>query len=84
VAEGWLLLAGVLTLGATVGLGALALSATDGSPDRVDRTLMTFGSALVVLGVLFGEDPPVGFALMAVGVVASLAAWLLPAHAHIH
>jgi hypothetical protein len=39
---------------------------------KEDNTILTVGLALVVLGIIFGDDPLVGYSFIGVGVLLSI------------
>jgi peptidoglycan/LPS O-acetylase OafA/YrhL len=64
----WLLIA----VGAAVILVAVILLRGKKERAREDYALPTLGSILVVLGVMFGDDPLIGYSFIGVGVLLSI------------
>ena len=83
MAEGWVLIAGLAALFGVIGISAVVLRARRGSPEPQD-SLFVLGPTLVVLGLIFGEDPLLGYGLIVAGVALSILAAILrrPAASH--
>jgi hypothetical protein len=64
----WLLIA----LGVAVILAAAILLTRKKEPAREDYALLTLGPTLVVLGIIFGDDPLIGYSFIGVGVLLSI------------
>ena len=64
----WLLIA----IGAAVILAAVILLRKRKEPTKEDYALLTLGPTLVVLGIIFGDDPLVGYSFIGVGVLLSI------------
>jgi len=65
--ESWMFMAAlVVTAAAIVYLGRSR------RPLSRDNTLLTLGSALVVLGIIFGEDRLIGYSFLGTGVLLSI------------
>jgi hypothetical protein len=73
MAEGWALVAGMVALIVALAMTALSLLWPRG-PARPGIDPAGFGAALVVMGIVFGGDPFLGYALIAAGVVVSVGA----------
>lgn len=71
MAEGWVLVAGLTALFLVISMAALVLRARGGAPVPAD-SLVALGPTLVVLGIIFGEDPLIGYGLILAGVVCSV------------
>ena len=71
MAEGWVLVAGIAAFFLTVSLAAVLLRATGGSRGGRDG-LLALGPTLVVLGIIFGDDPLVGYTFIGAGVILSI------------
>jgi hypothetical protein len=64
----WLLIA----IGAAVILAAVILLTRKKERAREDYALLTLGPILVVLGIIFSNDPLVGYSFIGVGVLLSI------------
>jgi hypothetical protein len=64
----WLL----IVIGAAVILAAVILLTRKKERTREDYALLTLGPTLVVLGIIFGDDPLVGYSFIGVGVLLSI------------
>jgi threonine/homoserine/homoserine lactone efflux protein len=64
----WLLIA----IGASVILAAVILLTKRKERAREDYALLTLGPPLVVLGIIFGDDPLMGYSFIGVGVLLSI------------
>ncbi len=64
----WLLIA----IGASVILAAVILLTRKKGRAREDYALLAPGSTLVVLGIIFGADPLIGYSFIGVGVLLSI------------
>jgi hypothetical protein len=64
----WLLIA----IGAAVILAAAILLTRKKERTREDYALLTLGPTLVVLGIIFGDDPLIGYSFIGVGVLLSI------------
>jgi cytochrome bd-type quinol oxidase subunit 2 len=64
----WLLIA----IGAAIILAAVILLTIKKERAREDYALLTLGSTLVVLGIIFGDDPLIGYSFIGVGVLLSI------------
>jgi len=73
VAEGWLMTIGLAALACAVGVVIVALRAREGSPKAADG-LLALGPTLVALGILFGDEPLVGYGLIGSGVIVAIVA----------
>jgi len=73
MAEGWTLVVGILALVIALAMTALSLLRPRG-PARPDIDPAGLGAALVVIGIVFGDDPFLGYTLIAAGVVVSVGA----------
>lgn len=72
MAEGWVLAAGLTALLLAISAAAVVLRARRGSATAEDG-LLGLGPALVALGIIFGQDPLVGYGLIAAGVMLAVA-----------
>jgi uncharacterized membrane protein len=72
MAEGWTLGVGILALVIALAMTALSLLRPRG-PARPGLDPAGLGAALVVMGIVFGDEP-LGYALVAAGVVVSVGA----------
>jgi hypothetical protein len=75
MAEGWVLVVGVAALLGLIGLTAVTLNARRGSLEA-QHGLLALGPALVALGIIFGENPVIGYGLIAAGVIIAVAVGL--------
>jgi hypothetical protein len=75
-AWGWTLVVGIAALLLVLVMAVLAYRAERG-PFRPRLEPSTLGAGLVVMGIVFGEDPVVGYGLIAAGVLVSVAAVVL-------
>jgi hypothetical protein len=73
MAEGWTLVVGILALAVALAMTALSIFRPHG-PARPGLDPVGLGAALVVMGIAFGDDPLVGYTLIAAGVVVSVGA----------
>jgi uncharacterized membrane protein len=73
IAGGWVLVVGIAALLLVLVMAVLAHRA-DRGPVRPRFEPATLGAGLVVMGIVFGEDPVVGYGLIAAGVIVSVAA----------
>jgi uncharacterized membrane protein len=73
IAGGWVLVVGIAALLLVLVMAVLA-HRTDRGPVRPRFEPATLGAGLVVMGIVFGEDPVVGYGLIAAGVIVSVAA----------
>jgi drug/metabolite transporter (DMT)-like permease len=64
----WLLIA----IGAAVILAAVILLTRKKERAKEDYALLTLGPTLVVLGIIFGDDPLIGYSFIGVGVLLSV------------
>ena len=64
----WILVA----IGAAVILVAVILLRRKRGRTKEDYALLTLGLTLVVLGIIFGDDPLVGYSFIGVGVLLSI------------
>ena len=71
MAEGWVLVAGLTALFLVIGMAALVLQARGGAPVAAD-SVVALGPVIVALGIIFGEDPLIGYGLILAGVVCSV------------
>ena len=73
MASGWTLLAAAAALGVAAVL-ALRLLSQKPAAERIAAGSgpLLLGPLLVALGIIFGDDPLVGYSLIAAGVVASI------------
>lgn len=76
MAEGWVLVVGVAALLGTIALAGVILRAIQ-RPQIASEGLLALGPALIVLGIIFGTDPIVGYAFIGAGVVVSILATML-------
>jgi hypothetical protein len=65
----WLL----ISIGVAVILAAAILLTRRKEGTREDYTLLSLGPTLVVLGIIFGDDPLIGYSFIGVGVLLSIA-----------
>ncbi len=65
----WLL----ISIGVAVIFGAAILLTRRTEGTREDYALLSLGPTLVVLGIIFGDDPLVGYSFIGVGVLISIA-----------
>jgi hypothetical protein len=73
IAGGWVLVVGIAALLLVLVMAVLAYRAERG-PVRPRFEPATLGAGLVVMGIVFGEDPVVGYGLIAAGVLVAVAA----------
>ena len=71
MAEGWVLVLGLTALFLVIAMAAFVLQARGGAPQAAD-SLVALGPTLVVLGIIFGEDPVVGYGMIVAGVVCAV------------
>ena len=71
MAEGWVLIVGLTALFLAIAMAALVLRARGGAPLAADA-LVALGPTIVALGIIFGEDPLIGYGLILAGVVCSV------------
>lgn len=64
----WLLIA----IGAVVILAVAILLIRKKERTRDDYALLTLGPTLVVLGIIFGDDPLIGYSFIGIGVLLSI------------
>jgi len=64
----WLLIA----IGAAVILAAAILLTRKKERAREDYALLALGPTLIVLGIIFGDDPLIGYSFIGVGVLLSI------------
>ena len=64
----WLL----IVIGAAVILAAVILLTRKKEQAKEDYALLTLGPILVVLGIIFGDDPLIGYSFIGVGVLLSV------------
>ena len=76
MAEGWVLVVGLAALLGTIALAGVILRAIQ-RPQTASDGLLALGPALIVLGIIFGTDPIVGYAFIGAGVVVSVLATVL-------
>ena len=61
-----------IAIGAAVILAAVILLTRKKERAREDYALLTLGPTLVVLGIIFGDDPLIGYSFIGVGVLLSI------------
>jgi hypothetical protein len=71
MATGWMLVAGLAAMFMAVSLAAVVLRVRGRTTTATDGWL-GLGPALVALGIVFGDDRLVGYALMGAGVLLSV------------
>ncbi len=76
MAEGWVLVVGLVALFGTIAFAGGILRAMR-RPQTASDGLLALGPALIVLGIIFGTDPVVGYAFIGAGVVVSVLATVL-------
>jgi hypothetical protein len=69
--ELWLVVM-VIAVGVTLIAVAIAFLSRKKKQAIQDDALLTLGTGLVVLGIIFGDDPLVGYSFIGVGVLLSI------------
>lgn len=73
MAEGWVLVVGLAALLGAIALAGVILRGVQ-RPQMASDGFLALGPALIVLGIIFGTDPVVGYTFIGAGVLVSVIA----------